>query len=88
MMVDNSSGGKMILISGMICDALLGLKSVASRFSGVCGIGCVFGGDGGGGGGGGKDLGNGGEGLDSNDVEVLEPLDTAGWLCCWHVFVW
>ena len=82
MMVDNSSGGKMILISGMICDALLGLKSVASRFSGVCGIGCVFGG---GGGGGGKDLGNGGEGLDSNDVEVL---DTAGWLCCWHVFVW
>ena len=87
MMVDNSSGGKMILISGMICDALLGLKSVASRFSGVCGIGCVFGGDGGGGGGG-KDLGNGGEGLDSNDVEVLEQLDTAGWLCCWHVFVW
>ena len=86
-MADNSSGGKMICISGVICDALLGLKSVASRFSGVCGIGCVFGGDGGGGGGG-KDLGNGGEGLDSNDVEVLEPLDTAGWLCCWHVFVW
>ena len=49
MMVDNSSGGKMILISGMICDALLGLKSVASRFSGVCGISCVSGGDGGGG---------------------------------------
>ena len=39
MMVDNSSGGKMILISGMICDALLGLKSVASGFSGACGIG-------------------------------------------------
>ena len=50
MMVDNSSGGKMILISGMICDALLGLKSVASRFSGVCGIGCGSGYDGGSGG--------------------------------------
>ena len=38
-MADNSSGGKMICISGVICDALLGLKSVASGFSGACGIG-------------------------------------------------
>ena len=39
MMADNSSGGKMIRISGVICEELLGLKSVAFGFSGACGIG-------------------------------------------------
>ena len=87
-MADNSSGGKMICISGVICDALLGLKSVASGFSGACGIGCGSGCDGGGGCGGGMNLGNGVEGLNSDGVEVLILVDTAGWLCCLQVFVW
>ena len=76
MMADNSSGGKMILISGIICAALLALKSGACDLSGACGIGCVFGGAAAGGG---------------NSVEMVKLLDTAafeGWLCCLHVVVW